>query len=65
MLYATFDETEVYRFDMAIYGEMTEYYVENRRIPYPKVKYNTMRLLIFICNRFGFLWRNAILLCRK
>ena len=50
MLYATFDETEVYRFDMAIYGEMTDYYVENRRIPYPKVQNNNMRMLIFIFN---------------
>ena len=39
---------------MAIYGEMTYYYVENRRIPYPKVQYNNMCMLIFICNLHGY-----------
>ena len=37
VLYGHFDETEVYRYDLAFYGDMSESYVDNRRIPYPKV----------------------------
>lgn len=36
IIYASFDDTEVRKYDMTIYGPLKRQYVENKRLPYPR-----------------------------
>lgn len=36
IVYASFDDRDVQRYDMTIYGPLKNKYVENRRLPYPR-----------------------------
>lgn len=37
LVYGRFDDRDVTRYSMTLYGSADKKYVENRRLPYPKV----------------------------
>lgn len=37
VVYASFDDRDVQRYDLTIYGPLKNKYVENQRLPYPRV----------------------------